>query len=725
MNPPRQPLSVGRRGGLYILSLGVHGLIRSRQLELGRDEDTGGQTTYMVEQARALGANSEIESVELITRRIYDRRVDSDYSVPVEPIASGARIVRIPFGPRRYLRKESLWPYLDSLVDNLSRYVRSVRRAPDIIHGHYADAGYVGNELARMLGVPFVFTGHSLGRIKLARLLETGLDSETLEQRYRLRSRIEAEERALETASLVIASTHQEVVEQYQQYDHYQPERMEVIPPGVDLSRFSPPTEDWSESAIRKKLEPFLRDPEKTTVLAIARPDERKNFPTLIRAYGETPGLRQMANLILVTGPRSDIEELNPGSRRVLQEILRLIDRYNLYGSVAYPKEVSQEGIADLYRFAAKRRGVFVNPALTEPFGLTLIEAAASGLPIIATADGGPQDIIQVCRNGELVDPLDGAKMGERIFSALKSSETWNRWSESGLAHVGHFSWANHAERYASVVQQVLDRKASRPRRLKGANRLPRIDRFVVTDLDGTLTGDQSALERFVQLLGEAGDRVGLIIVTGRSLGTARPVLEALPLPAPEIIVTGSGTEIHYGWPTPTPDESWLKHIDFQWDPDAVRQSLRGLQGVNLLPHEGRLRVACRVDPDVAPSVAEIKKYLRQQGRRVNVVLDRRVHLDILPMRASPGLALRFLSFKLDLPLERMLAAGDSGNDLGMLSGNTLGVVVGNHTPALEVLRERPRVYFSHACHAAGIIEGIDYYNFFGKIRIPQQELAE
>ncbi|NIV35682.1 MAG: glycosyltransferase, partial [Anaerolineae bacterium] len=73
------------------------------------------------------------------------------------------------------------------------------------------------------------------------------------------------------------------------------------------------------------------------------------------------------------------------GARDVLTRLLLDIDRYDLYGHVAYPKHHRPNDIPDLYRIAAKSKGVFVNPALTEPFGLTLIEAAASGLPMVAT----------------------------------------------------------------------------------------------------------------------------------------------------------------------------------------------------------------------------------------------------------------------------------------------------------------------------------------------------
>ena len=89
--------------GLYILSLTIHGLVRATEIELGRDADTGGQVSYVVDQARALAHHPDVERVDVVTRLIQDRRVDESYSRPFEPIYNGAQIVRIPFGPRRYL----------------------------------------------------------------------------------------------------------------------------------------------------------------------------------------------------------------------------------------------------------------------------------------------------------------------------------------------------------------------------------------------------------------------------------------------------------------------------------------------------------------------------------------------------------------------------------------------------------------------------------------------
>ena len=136
------------RRGLKILHLHLHGLIRSHNLELGRDPDTGGQTQYVLELVKSLANTVEVEQVDLVTRLIKDKRVDIDYSQESEFIELGARILRFNFGPKKYLRKELLWPYLDELIKQLSDFYEKVENKPDWIHAHYADAGYVGVRLS-------------------------------------------------------------------------------------------------------------------------------------------------------------------------------------------------------------------------------------------------------------------------------------------------------------------------------------------------------------------------------------------------------------------------------------------------------------------------------------------------------------------------------------------------------------------------------------------------
>ena len=103
---------------------------------------------------------------------------------------------------------------------------------------------------------------------------------------------------------------------------------------------------------------------------------------------------------------------------------------------------------------------------------------------------------------------------------------------------------------------------------------------------------------------------------------------------------------------------------------------------------------------------------LRQHHLRFHLIYSHGKYLDILPIRASKGAAVRHLALKWGLPMEQFLVAGDSGNDEEMLKGNTLGVVVGNYSRELEKLKGRPDVYFAQNHYAKGILEGINHFDF-------------
>jgi len=92
--------------GLYIAMISVHGLIRSEDIELGRDADTGGQIKYVVELAKYLSQHEGVSKVDLYTRQVFDKKVSEDYALPEESITQNAKIIRKHCGPKRYLRKE-------------------------------------------------------------------------------------------------------------------------------------------------------------------------------------------------------------------------------------------------------------------------------------------------------------------------------------------------------------------------------------------------------------------------------------------------------------------------------------------------------------------------------------------------------------------------------------------------------------------------------------------
>jgi len=225
---------------MYIALVNIHGLIRSGNIEMGRDADTGGQTRYVIDLVKQLTQDYPDVQIDLFTRKIGDKRVSDEYNQQFEQISENCRIVRLPCGGKKYIRKELLWPYLDEYVDRMIEFLRKEDKEPDIIHGHYADAGYVAREVAGVFGIPLVFTGHSLGRIKKSYLQSSGVPDERIEEYYHMSRRILEEEKALERADLVITSTEYERDELFGVYEHRDKPNFQVIPPGLDLEKFFP-----------------------------------------------------------------------------------------------------------------------------------------------------------------------------------------------------------------------------------------------------------------------------------------------------------------------------------------------------------------------------------------------------------------------------------------------------------------------------------------------------
>lgn len=700
----------------YILLISIHGLIRGHDLELGRDADTGGQTKYVVDLARALALQDNVERVDLVTRLINDPSVDPDYQNPLEPLPEGAQIVRIAAGPDAYIRKEELWDYLDIFADNLLNWLNQQPRLPDVLHSHYADAGYVAVRLAHFTGIPLVHTGHSLGRDKRSQLLAKGLSVDVIEQRYHISRRINAEEDVLANAELVITSTRNEIAEQYELYDYYQPERMVVVPPGTDLDQFYPATGALDDISFYSCLKRFLNEPEKPMILALSRPDERKNILSLIEAYGESSQLQELANLVIVAGNRNDIRTMDEGAQSVLTEILLLADYYDLYGRIAYPKHHNQEEVPDIYRLAALSKGIFVNPALTEPFGLTLLEAAACGLPLVATENGGPVDIIGNCHNGLLVDPLDIQAITDALLTILEDSRQWQTFSENGLKNVRKFySWQAHAKNYLSKIEPLLEYRVTFPKVHRDRDSLRYRNHAIFTDIDQSLVGSEEGLEKFSRFIRDKRKSVFFGIATGRRLDSALAILKKNGLPIPDILITSLGTEIYYA-PHITADIAWSRHIDHHWNPKAIKRILAEVPGLVLQPksEQSRFKISYHYDPAQAPCPDEINAILRKEEQAVNAHQAFGQFFDIVPVRASKGLALRYFAHQWNVSLDRILVAGGSGADEDMMQGNTLAVVVANrHREELSQLTEPERIYFAQQPYALGILEAIEHYDLF------------
>ncbi len=726
-----------QQSGLYLQLFSVHGLIRGNSPELGRDADTGGQIKYVLELAKALGKREDVSQVDLVTRLVEDKTVSPDYSRVIEPLSEKVRIVRIQCGGRKYIRKELLWPHLEEFIDKTIKFIKKQQRIPDIFHGHYADAGYVAMELAKAFAAPFIFTGHSMGRNKREKLLGDGLPLQRINKHYHMDTRVEVEESIIDKADLIITSTQQEIDKQYGLYENFEKAGYKVIPPGIDLDQFYPyynyqiDSEHIHEEvkqarmALLNELHRFWSHPEKPFILALCRPDHRKNITGLIEAYGTSRDLQAIANLAVFAGIRQNISVMEENEREVLTDMLLQMDRCDLYGKLAIPKKHDfATEVPELYRLCAESRGVFVNPALVEPFGLTLIEASACGLPIVATNDGGPVDIVDNCSNGILIDARRYSDIGDAIKTILVDEQQWDLFSNNGITGVrNHYSWDSHCHKMMEELQMVFPAlreevgagdkagKKSLDRPVFGI-RLTSSSKLMITDIDNTLVGDNESMRHLLELLDRYREDIAWGVATGRSLELTIDAMTEYNIPIPDILICSVGTEIYYG-PDLRMDKGWQRHISHKWRQEKIKTALECLDFLNFQEAEGqtghKISYYMEDNPDY---LAEVHRKLQDQRLNCQVIYSHGQFLDILPRRASKGKAIKYLKYKYEFSSSKVMVAGDSGNDEDMIKGNNNGLVVGNHSEELETLRGKPRVFFSPKTYAAGIIHGLVHYGF-------------
>ncbi|KQT87432.1 HAD-IIB family hydrolase [Aurantimonas sp. Leaf443] len=678
---------------MFILHIALQGCLKGRDVDYGLTADTGGHIKYLLELVEASAQDSAVTRIVMATRR-FESPYGPAYEAPHEQVSPKVEIVRLASADPGYLPKEALHREIESYTRALLDWIAAQPCRPDLLHAHYADAGAVAAAVKRATGIPFVFTAHSLGRVKASVMTLAPGEAAGLERR------IAAEETALAKADLVIASSRDEAEVQYAGYRAYDPGAIRILPPGSDLSAFRAASASASACAL---LTPFLRDPQKPPVLAIARPVAKKNLPALVRAFGENAYLRENANLVVVAGIRGGFEALDDERAGEMRAILELVDRYDLYGKVALPKSHRPEDVPALYAFARERRGVFVNPALNEPFGLTLLEAAAAGLPLVATDCGGPNDIIEMCHNGLLVDPRSPGAIAGACETILRDPARWDAFSRAGARAVDAYDWPRHAARYHGLAARLL--AAPEPE--------APVRQLLVCDIDNTLVGGSACVSTFRDWHARQSG-LGFAVATGRSLHSALSILEQQDAPSPRVIVSSVGSEIYRlraNGTTYRQDAGWRAHIAVGWQREAVARVLAGMAGIAPQgPLEQRAFKLSYFAPGGRGVAAAVRRRLQEAGLSASVIHSHGKYLDILPVRASKGAAVAYLRKAFDLAENAVFVAGDSGNDIEMLRSVPQSIIVANYSDGLAARPDLAHSYVARQAYALGIIEGVAHF---------------
>lgn len=714
----------------YVQLFSPHGLIRYENPEIGRDKDTGGQVKYVLEMLEALSLHPQVRKVDLFTRRIADKRVSDSYEKEIEVVNDRARIVRITCGGNSYKSKESLWDHLDEFVDKTIRFIQKESDYPDLVHGHYADGNYIASEIAEMLGVPLFATGHSLGRNKKAMLIQQGMSDREVNDTFNMNRRIAVEEKILQKADRFVVSTRHIINSQYTLYDNYQDAEFSIIPPGTNAELFYPfyrhdmpayqfnMEQEQAVYRVKSDIERFLFQPDKPLILSIGRADKRKNFEAIIRAFGQDKELQAMANLGIFAGVRKDITQMPDDEKDILTNLLLLMDKYDLYGRMAVPKKNDPiRDVPEIYRLAARSKGVFINATPGENFGLTIIEAAACGLPVVASPLGGPKEIIEQCDNGILIDVEDPDQIASALKKIISDNAVWNKYSANGiLATAQNYSWSSFSKNYVALLENVSTASTAAPAGRKSGYGRKMINAkwLLISDLDGTLVDheDTHGLAELKAWVEENRDSIVFGISSGRNLALSKQAIEKYSLPQPDVLICSVGTEIYYTDEL-LGDSGWESHIRFQWKRDELANALEQFPDIRLQGEEAQwpfklsYYVSDTFDND---HLADLHKFLDDRKLHARVTLTENRFLDLLPTRAGKGNAIKYLSYKWKKPLESFITAGNSGNDIDMLTGKTRAIVVSNYSQELEDLKSQRDIYFSRYRLSEGVLDGIKLY---------------
>ncbi|KAK9136835.1 hypothetical protein Sjap_007429 [Stephania japonica] len=468
--------------------------------------DTGGQIVYILDQVRALenemllrikqqGVNVT-PRILIVTRLIPDAK-GTTCNQRLERITGTqhTHILRVPFRSEKgilhkWISRFDVWPYLETFTQDVaSEITAELQGVPDLIVGNYSDGNLVASLLSYKMGITQCNIAHALEKTKYP---DSDIYWKKFDEKYHFSCQFTADLIAMNNADFIITSTYQEIagskntVGQYESHtaftlpglyrvvhgiDVFDP-KFNIVSPGADMSIYFPYSEKEKRlTALHGSIEKLLYDPEQNDVhigtltdksrpiiFSMARLDRVKNITGLVEFYGKNSKLRDFANLVVVAG-YNDVKKSN--DREEIAEIEKmhdLIKKYNLDGQFRWiSAQTNRAQNGELYRYIADTNGIFVQPALYEAFGLTVVEAMTCGLPTFATLHGGPAEIIENGISGFHIDPYhpdQAANIMVDFFERCKKEPSyWNKISDAGLQRIyERYTWKIYSDRLMTLA---------------------------------------------------------------------------------------------------------------------------------------------------------------------------------------------------------------------------------------------------------------------------------
>jgi len=467
--------------------------------------DTGGQVVYILDQVRALeqemrtqiyNQGLEINPRILVLTRLIPEAGETTCNQRLESIigTENSHILRVPFRNKsgevvpHWISRFHIWPFLEQFaLDSRNEVMAEMNGKPDLIVGNYSDGNLVATLLSKEMRVTQCNIAHALEKSKYLFSAQYWRENEA---QYRFSAQFTSDLAAMNAADFIVTSTYQEIagkediVGQYETYQFFSlPQlyrvinginvfdyKFNIVSPGADSNVYFP---YFEQSQRLPELMPEIKDivfgeegeetrgvlaeQDKPLILTMARMDRIKNLVGLVQWYAENSELQDAANLLVIGGHINPDKSQDHEERECILDMHSLMDSHDLTSNVRWVGRRLEKNLSgELYRFVADTRGIFVQPALFEAFGLTVVEAMASGLPVFATIFGGPLEIIEDNVSGFHINPNRGQESAQRMvefFNRCSRDKTyWNEISRQALEQIRRkYNWELYAKKLLSL----------------------------------------------------------------------------------------------------------------------------------------------------------------------------------------------------------------------------------------------------------------------------------
>ncbi len=386
---------------------------------------------YVREVARQLGSQG-IE-VDVFTRS-QNPGVDR-----VVSLGRGARVIHVPAGPEAPYDKNRVWFHLPEFCQGMIDVVRTEKIDYDIIHSHYWLSGWAGLRLHRDLEAPLVHMFHTLAVMKNM-VAQREEDKETA-------FRVFLEKKLMDLSHLIVASSPADRADMVWHYGA-DPDKIEVIPCGVDLDLFRPLRQDTAKD--------HLGLSSRRVILFVGRIHPIKGLDCLLKALAiliEKSSVSSEDLSVLIIG--GDLDNGGSAPNGEVEKLKNLTSQLGLEPMVAFLGAQPQHVLPYFYSAAE----VCVLPSRYESFGMVALESMACGTPVIASRVGGLNYTIRDGQTGYLIPEGNAAVLAERIDLLLQDDSLQSVMSRQSVQRAKKYSWENIAHQVISAYSRILSQK--------------------------------------------------------------------------------------------------------------------------------------------------------------------------------------------------------------------------------------------------------------------------